>query len=468
MKRYQKLCIILVLIFMAGLCLSACNTPKVSSKIVVSNNASEEIIDEENLLSIVKELSLEKYNGRLVGTKENEMAAQYVADRFKEIGLENPKGLDNFMQDYLTQVLIINDEPIMQLEDKDGNIIKSFKYFENFLFRSLSSSSYIDIKAPLHKVDSLEDISGSDSIMKDKIALFPASINNESTISDLIASFRNAGSLAGIGEFDIKSPKRKSSSLLATPMRGRWIMGQYDPYLVVDNDTFKEICDAADKGLMLHIKCNFSVDFQKQVSNVIGIIPGSDPVLKNEYIIIGAHFDHVGDNKNGTYNPGALDNASGTAGLIEIARIIKNSEIPPQKSIIFAAFNGEEAGMTGSLHYAENPIYPLDKSVMICMDMIGCSAEIPITIATAKYGTNELQNELCKYAEELKIKYTTNVLTASDHSSFLRKGVESVLLINEDWLNGYHSPDDTLEDVNKLDMEQIVKLILHYIDKNAY
>lgn len=464
MKMYQKLCIFLVLVFLTSFILSACSATEEVSKI----NAREDIIDEENILSIVEELSSEKYKGRLVGTEENKMAAEYVAAKFKEIGLENPEGLENYMQYYSTQVLIIKDEPIMQLEDAEGNIIKSFKYFENFLFRALSSYPSIDITADLHKIDSLEDLSGSDSIIKDKIGLFPISVNSKSTVAEIIDSFKDTGLLAGIGEFDIKSPERKYSSLVATPMRGRWMTDNYDPYLVVDNDTFKEINDAADKGLRLHIKCNFSQDMRKKVPNVIGMIPGSDPVLKNEYIVIGAHFDHVGDNKNGTYNPGALDNASGTAGLIEIARIIKSGKIAPKKTIIFAAFNGEEAGMTGSLHYVENPVYPLDKSVMICMDMIGCSAEIPITIASAEKGVNKLQNELCEYAEELKIKYTTDVLAGSDHSSFSQVGVESVLLINQDWLNGYHSPDDTLEDVDKMNMEQIVKLVLYYADKNAY
>ncbi len=472
MKKYQKIRSILALILLMILILSSCNNENQESKFKqesISNYANIDNIDEENLLSIVKELSSEKYKGRLTGTKENKMASQYIADKFKEIGLESPENLNNYMQDYTTQVLIIEEEPVMQIEDKDGNVVKSFKYQENFLFWALSSSSSIDIRASLHKVDNFDDISKSSSILKDKIILLPKDdVNNQLTLSQKIDLIKNAGSLAGIAELDIKSEEREYSSLIAIPMRGKWMAGQYNPYLIIDNDTYKELNDADSKDLILHIKCNFSAKFNEKVSNVIGVIPGSDEKLKDEYIIIGAHFDHVGDNKNGTYNPGTLDNASGISGLLEIARVIKNSKTPPKKTIIFTAFNGEEGGLSGSLHYADNPVYPLDKAVMINMDMIGCSADIPISIATDESGTNKLQMDLVNYAEDLNIEYKTSVIARSDHHSFSQKGVEAICLINEDWLNGYHSPYDTLEDVDFKEMKQVVWLVLHYIDNHGF
>ncbi len=467
MKNRQKICILLVFVFLAATVLSSC-TMQSTETAAVASNADENIIDEENMLSIVEELSSEKYKGRLVGTKENEMAAQYISNQFKQIGLENPEGLENYIQDFETPVILIEEEPIMQLEDKSGNVVKSFTYTENFLFRTLSSSSSIDIKAPLYTVDSIEAAATASEAVENKIALFPLSISRNITVPNVISYCKKTGASAGIIEFDTKSSRRNYSNLTVTPIRADLNVGPYDPYLIVDNDTFSEITDAVSKDLFLHIKCDFSREFNKQVPNVIGMIPGSDPKLKDEYIIVGAHFDHVGDNKNGTYNPGALDNASGTAGLIEIARIIKNSKIPPRKSIIFAAFNSEEARLAGSQYFVRNPIYPLSKSVMINMDMIGCSADIPLTIATANNHKNTLQNELSKYAEEMKMNYKVNIIDGSDHFSFTQMGVESVLLINEDFLNGYHSPDDTIEDVDKLKMEQAVKLVLRYIDNNAY
>lgn len=477
MKKYKKIRSFLALAILMMLILSSCN------KVSQESNSKEEIndislmskysnienIDAENIFSIVKELSSEKYMGRLTGTKENEAAAQYIADKFKEIGLVNPEKLDNYMQNYSTQVLIIEEKPIMQIEDKDGNVVKSFKYQENFLFRALSNSLYIDIKAPLYKVDNFNDMSNLSSGLIDKIILIPNNENNNQfNTSQKINLITSTGNLAGIAEFDVKSDNRLYSSLTATPMRGKWMAGQYNPYLIVDSDTFNELNNAANMDLMLSIKCNFSVNFNKEVSNVIGIIPGSDENLKDEFIIIGAHFDHVGDNKNGTYNPGSLDNASGIAGLLEVARVIKNSKIPPKKTIVFIAFNGEEAGLSGSTHYVNNPIYSLDKAVMINMDMIGCSADIPVSIATVESSGNKLQDDLIKSAEVLNIDYITNVLAGSDHNAFSQNGIDAVCLINEDWLNGYHSPYDTLEDIDSEKIKQIVRLVLHYIDNQDF
>lgn len=463
MKKYQKFRSLFVVAILMILILSSCNNAKnVSSSINYSNLDN---IDEENILSIVKELSSEKYKGRLVGTQENEMAAQYIAEKFKEIGLESPKNIDNYMQKFSTPVLIIDEEPIMQIEDMDGNVIKSFEYQENFLFRALSSNNDIDIKAPLFKLDNFNEIFNFSSDIKDKIALIPNNdINSQLNLSKKISSYNNVGALAGIGEVDIKSDKRTNSSLVVAPLGGMRMTGRYNPYLITDSDTFNELNDATNKDLVLHLKCNFTANLNKEVSNVIGVIPGSDKKLKDEYIIIGAHLDHVGDNKNGTYNPGSLDNASGIAGLLEIARIIKNSEVAPKKTIVFIAFNGEESGLYGSAHYVENPVYPLDKSIMINMDMIGSSAALPISIATVKAGTNKLQEDLIKSAKALDIEYKSNVLSGSDHNSFSEKGVEAVCLINEDWLNGYHSPNDTLEDIDSKKIEQIVSLVLHYIE----
>jgi hypothetical protein len=473
MKKYQKIRSLLTLVILMILILSSCNKANLESNLkevdneisFISNYSNIANIDAENIYSIIKELSSEKYLGRLAGTKENEMAAQYIADKFKEIGLESPEKLINYMQDFTTQTLIIEEKPVMQIEDKDGNVVKSFEYQKDFLFKALSSYAILDIKAPITKVDNFNDISKLSSDLKDKIALFSNNnINNQYNLSKKIGAINNAGALAGIAEVDVKSDERINSSLVVAPLGGMRMAGRFSPYLIADGDTFNELADAANKDLFLRIKCNFSANFNQEVSNVIGIIPGSDEKLKDEYIIIGAHFDHVGDNKNGTYNPGSLDNASGIAGLLEIARVIKNSEVPPKKTIIFAAFNAEELGLFGSLHYVENPIYPLDKAVMINLDMIGCSADIPVSITTIESSGNNLRDDLIQSAEALNFEYKSSVLSGSDHYNFSKKGVDAVCLINEDFLNGYHSPNDTLEDIDSEKIKQIIRLVLHYID----
>ena len=117
---------------------------------------------------------------------------------------------------------------------------------------------------------------------------------------------------------------------------------------------------------------------QADAYNVIGILEGSDPVLKSEAIVIGAHYDHLGKGGQGSLaansaeiHHGADDNASGTAAVLELARQFAK-EKNNKRTIIFMAFGGEEEGLLGSKFYVENPVWPLDKTIaMINMDMIG-------------------------------------------------------------------------------------------------
>lgn len=114
-------------------------------------------------------------------------------------------------------------------------------------------------------------------------------------------------------------------------------------------------------------------------SNIIGILEGSDPNLKNEAIVIGAHYDHLGRGgagslaqRQGEVHHGADDNASGTAGLLELARIFSAQRPGPRRTIVFIAFSGEEEGLLGSNYYVNNPVVPITNTVaMINMDMIG-------------------------------------------------------------------------------------------------
>ncbi len=128
-----------------------------------------------------------------------------------------------------------------------------------------------------------------------------------------------------------------------------------------------------------NINISLAVDLEREYTetrNVVGILPGSDPVLKDEWVIVGAHFDHIGLGFEGRYygeiHNGADDNASGTTGLLELARLFASSPEPPGRSILFIAFSAEELGLLGSSAYLDDPIVPIENtSAMINMDMIG-------------------------------------------------------------------------------------------------
>jgi len=124
-----------------------------------------------------------------------------------------------------------------------------------------------------------------------------------------------------------------------------------------------------------------------EVANVIGLLPGSDPVLRDEVVIVGAHFDHLGRGGEGSRAAGsseiynsADDNASGTAAMLEVARRVSEGA-RPARSILFIAFDAEERGLLGSEHYVDEPVRPLARTVaMLNLDMVGRLGSGPLTV----------------------------------------------------------------------------------------
>jgi hypothetical protein len=137
--------------------------------------------------------------------------------------------------------------------------------------------------------------------------------------------------------------------------------------------------NAFGKGVMLSLTTDV-VRKAAPAANVVGILEGSDPKLKSEVIVVGAHYDHLGMGgegsgslgREGEIHHGADDNASGTAGLLELARLFSRERALTRRTLVFVAFGGEEEGLVGSSHYVQNPARPLEQTVaMLNMDMIG-------------------------------------------------------------------------------------------------
>jgi aminopeptidase YwaD len=251
-----------------------------------------------------------------------------------------------------------------------------------------------------------------------------------------------------------------------------------------------------------------------QPANVIGILDGSDPTLKKEVIVIGAHYDHLGRGGEGSLAPkegdihyGADDNASGTAGVLELARFFSEQRPRPRRTLMFIAFSGEEEGLLGSNYYVNHPIIPLANTVaMINMDMIGRMKDNKLIIGGV--GTAQGWRDLTARSNvetsfkptsesnrpyaiargngtpviaangELIGSYTPRqafVLTLnedgfgpSDHSSFYAKQVP-VLFFWTGTHEDYHKPSDTADKINYEDEARILSLIsrvVHDIDSN--
>ena len=218
-------------------------------------------------------------------------------------------------------------------------------------------------------------------------------------------------------------------------------------------------------GVEPYYKEGFYQPFEKYgtttFKNIVGIIPGNDPVLKDEYIIIGAHYDHLGVKNDKIYN-GADDNASGTATIIEMARILKARQSQLKRSVIVVAFDAEEDGLWGSNYLSEQ----LDLSkikLMMSVDMVGWLHEGKTLrlhgAATVKDGKKVLQEEAKKMHMDVTIHdFETSVFGATDTQGFAKKGVPT-LYVTTGLKSPYHKPEDDAELIDYQGMDRITNYL---------
>lgn len=197
--------------------------------------------------------------------------------------------------------------------------------------------------------------------------------------------------------------------------------------------------------------------------NVIGVLVGSDPDLRHEAVVIGAHLDHLGVDSDGLHG-GANDNASGISALVEIARALGSLSPArlPRRSVVLVAFDGEEIGRLGSAYYTAHPPIPLERTrLMINFDMIG--GNDPDQIWAVASRSSEVLHGLHQEANRhvgLRLKHPKSFrLGRSDHTAFYRAGIPILYFFGG--LNAqYHTPQDTLEHMSCAKVARVAKLAM--------
>ena len=210
--------------------------------------------------------------------------------------------------------------------------------------------------------------------------------------------------------------------------------------------------------------------------NIIGIVEGSDPVLKNECVLFTAHYDHLGMNDKGEVFNGADDNGTGTVALLEIAEAFTKMKKKPKRSIVFAWVTAEEKGLIGSDYYSQNPMFPLDKTLAdINLDMVGRSAEKEpaigdemskqlagpngIYIVSGKQSSElmEISDDACKKLGLIPSDELTKAfLTRSDYYHFYKNGVP-ILGLSTGMHDDYHKVTDELDKIDYNKMMRVSK-----------
>jgi hypothetical protein len=206
------------------------------------------------------------------------------------------------------------------------------------------------------------------------------------------------------------------------------------------------------------------------LKNVVGILPGTDPERAGQSLVIGAHYDHLGRGEQGAHagdegriHPGADDNASGVAVMLELARVLAGK--PQPRSIVFVAFTGEESARLGSRHYVQHSNFPLDKTIaMLNLDTVGRLGERPLTVfgsGTAREWVHIFRG--AGYVTGVPIQDVADDIGSSDQTSFIEAGVPAVQLfsgVHDD----YHRPGDTADKIDPTGLVKTAKVLKEAVD----
>jgi len=394
------------------------------------------------------------------------MAEDYMVNLFKKIGLESPEGL-NYKQLYTQKAAY----PVKATEISVVGSDLELEYQIDFTEKFIMGQTYYDAEIESEMVFIMER-----SQLKDDVELLDGKVLLMT--QEVYYDYKTWGRIDKMLADGIEIEAIVVSvEVSAAGMRvARYIQASEgvefeanDPVFInISSDVFSELTKLSEEDAIIKISMDYEV-IDAEVANIVGVIPGKNEIGEDETIIIGAHLDHVGNNMNGTYNAGALDNASGISVMMELAQAFMAGE-QPEDTIIFVAFNGEEDGLLGSEYFAENPPieYDPNHTQMLNLDMVGSSGEVPLMICTLDNNGYEMQSQLVSLSNEMDIVNTSNSFGSSDHVNFSNQGIASVMLIQFDDAY-YHTYMDTVDNaISEERLNDIILLSLAFIDQEAF
>ncbi len=497
-----------------------------------------ESIRQEDLRADLFFLASDEMQGRLTGTRGNRLAAEFIKSRFERLGLK-PAGPDNsYFQSYDLITTTLGRPNLVRISGAAG-AAQRLELQEDYYPRDFSASRRVrgsvvyvgfGITAPDLSYDDYAGASLEGTIVlaldhepgeRDPNSPFDGVVTSE--LSQPLRKALSAQERGAVGILFVTDVHNHDGlSFGATARRywpeqrrrverlglGVWMDRVHIPAVQISpavaetlvrgtNRALDELARSAETehGISpvplqgVEIDLTITVDRQRLPErNVVGLIEGTDPRLADEWVIISAHYDHMGADGSRIFN-GADDNGSGVVGLIEIAEayaLAERNGQRPRRSVLFAAWNAEERGELGAWAYTEQPLTPLESTVAVLnMDMIGRDEEVPenggsrfrgLEVQTAESNHNavnilgysrstelklEVEKANASIGLDVRFRYDnnrSNLLRRSDQWPFLYRGVPAVF-IHSGLHPDYHTAGDRPEKINYEKMEKIVRLV---------
>ena len=379
----------------------------------------------ENVVKNIKYLSSSSFEGRRSGSEENILTSEIIKNKFKDLKLSPYK--NSYTEEFITTCPVKTDETVY------------FKIFND------NESEYLKYGED-YKEDMINFKSNSFTFSnKDKINIFSTSIevsNDEGTLLFYLA----------------QNDDLSFRSSFMCELR-------FDLVIALSSNGYNKIIDALKAGKTLNVYIPFKNEAKKLV-NIQGIIEGSDPSLAP--LLLTAHFDHLGSDSQNNIYYGALDNASGTSFLLELANTLSTLG-KPKRSIIFVALNAEELGLKGSSFFAENNYFDIKNSKVINFDMIGVK-NYPITFIQGvgfKDNSSNILNSLSNICSDDSVDYLVEYENSSDHASFNELGIDALTICHSD-KSHIHTPTDTVDYIDSNAINTVYKVVNKEIKKDCY
>ncbi|MCV2886148.1 M28 family metallopeptidase [Aestuariibacter sp. AA17] len=467
---------------MAVMLMAGCQNTSTTEK-QHSTAASTAKVDAKRIKAHLRFLSDDLLEGRDTGSKGHQIASLYIATEFEKYGLEPAGDNGTYFQDVTFRKATLDQEsPHFTLKDAKGE--RTFSYPSEFLMSAslVRETSAVNgelvfvgygIVAPELNHDDYTDIDVEGKIvvlLSGKPKSFPSEEGAHFASTSLKHAY--AAQRGAIGVIAISTPIAEKVApyqnllnYIHTPALS-WVDKQGQPantqpslqaraYLSVPaaqrlfatadvslDDIYAQLEeDKVPASFPMNVSVSLSQSSKHeniQSPNVAAVLLGSDATLKNEYVLYSAHSDHIGiakTVKKDRINNGAMDNASGTAIMLETARMFANQRQRPKRSVLFVAVTGEEKGLLGSDYYAQNATVPIENIVAnVNLDMPILTYEFADVIA---FGANhsDMQASVAKAAKNVGISLSPDpwpeqaLFTRSDHYSFVKQGVPAVFLV---------------------------------------
>ena len=459
-------------------------------------STSDSEISEDEIMGHIRYLSHEKRGGRYPGSRGSKDVIAYITKQFKSYGVQ-PGVKNSFVQPFeINSDIVLGDSNYVEVDNNtlspeidyipfsfsSSGVYKGEAVFAGYGFKintdNLVWNDYKSINVKGKWVIVMRHSPERD--LQHSVFLEHSSLHKKMLVA------RDEGALGIIFISQIEDPDLyplkylegyKDSGIPVLHLSN----SSADKILKKDGWTREQIQDYMNTKLKplnfilsetIEAKVNLSL-ITSRAANIIGLIKSGNREFRDEYIVIGAHFDHVGNGGHSSgsrkpetvaVHPGADDNASGTAGLLELAQKLASQKGRLKRSILLIGFDAEEKGLLGSKYFIENPSVDISKiKAMINMDMIGRMKDSTFTVGGV--GTSpvfeNLLDSLSAY-KNFKLNKTKPGYGPSDHASFYSKNIP-VLFFFSGFHDEYHTPEDTWKLINLKGQKQILNLVYDLI-----